>query len=107
MVRFQTNHNVAFVEEDAKSTASRLNNLQNDLAQLKRDSRLLESFNNAPQPLRTSEKTDGNGTDFREQDRARQQLAQLEQQRREMDKLYWPKHPKMIKIAEQIAAQSN
>ena len=106
MVRFQNNHNVSFVEEDAKSTALRLNNLQNDLAQLKRNHRLLESLNNAS-ATRSGDKNDGGVNDVREQDRARQQLAQLEQQKREMDKIYRPKHPKMIKLEEQIAAQSN
>lgn len=107
MVRFQNNHNVSFVEEDAKSTALRLNTLQNDLAQLKRNYRLLESVNNVPALPRANEKSEGGVAEVREQDRARQQLAQLEQQKREMEKVFKPKHPKMVKLEEQIASQSN
>ena len=102
LVRFQTNHNVSFVEEDAKSTALRLNSLQNELAQLKQEYQLLDALTNAPSPRRASDKPDLTA-ELREQERVRPQLAVLEQQKAELEEVLKPKHPKMLKIEEQIA----
>ncbi|HWN94485.1 MAG TPA: polysaccharide biosynthesis tyrosine autokinase [Methylomirabilota bacterium] len=103
-VRFQTNHMVAFVEEDAKSTALRLNSLQNDLAQLRQEYQLLDALTNTPSPRRASDKPELT-VEVREQERVRTQLAVLEQQKAELEEVLKPKHPKMIRVEEQIAGQ--
>jgi capsular exopolysaccharide synthesis family protein len=105
LAAFQNKYNVTFVEEDAKSSALRLNSYQNDLAQAQRDLLLLDSLQKNPASVRPNEKSDDNGLDLREQERIRRDLAVLEQQKREMEEVYLPKHPKMIKIEDQIANQ--
>ncbi len=107
MAAFKNKHKVSFVEEEAKNTALRLNSLQDEFHKLTREERLLEFTNFASVIARPNDKPEGPNGDVREYDRGRQQLAQLQQSRREMDALYLPKHPKMVKIEEQIAAQSN
>jgi polysaccharide biosynthesis transport protein len=107
LVAFQNEHNVTSVEDAAKNTALRQSSLEDELHKLKRDHRLLEFTNTSTTTPRPADKGEGSAVEAREQDRARQQLAQLEQTWREMDALYYAKHPKMVKLNEQIAAQSN
>jgi succinoglycan biosynthesis transport protein ExoP len=103
---FRNKYNVAFVEEEATSSARRQAALQNDLAALDREYRLLESLKSVPIVARAGEKGDPTaGLDLREQDRTRQQLEILQKQKVELEEVLKPKHPKMIKIEEEIAKQ--
>ena len=107
LMSFQQQHNVASVEDEAKSTATRLSQLKDEMHKLLRDQRMME-FTNETAAVTTTANKDGNASvELREQDRVRQQLAQLEQTRREYDEIYLPKHPKVLKLNEQISAQSN
>jgi polysaccharide biosynthesis transport protein len=103
---FRSKYNVGFVEEEASSSARRQAGLQNDLATLDREYRLLETLKSLPAPARVNEKTDGGVvSDLRDQDRAKQQLAMLERKKAELDEVLKPLHPKMIKIDEEIARE--
>ena len=103
---FRNQHNVAFVEEEAKSTAVRLAALKDDHSRLQRELHLLEALKAVPPAARTKEKTEGTSVvEVRDSDRARQQLALLEAQKFEFEQDFKPLHPKMIKLEEQIASQ--
>jgi capsular exopolysaccharide synthesis family protein len=107
MAAFKNKHRVSFVEEEAKNTALRLNSLQDELHKLTREERLLEFTNFVNVATRPNDKSDAPAVEVREYDRIRQQLAQLQQSKRDMEVLYLPKHPRMVKIDEQLTAQSN
>jgi polysaccharide biosynthesis transport protein len=103
---FRKNYNVASVEQEATSTALRHTALKDELAKLRREFLLLESLNSLPVTAPTAEKNDGGtGLDLREQDTARKQLAVLLDQKNELEKFLKDKHPKMIKLEGEIAAQ--
>jgi len=106
MAAFQAKHNVAFVEDAAKSTALRLNSLQDDFHRLNRELRLLDSMNTPEAVPRPNDKGDA-PAGLREQDRVRQQLADLAVTKANMETIYLPKHPKFVKLNEEIARQSN
>jgi polysaccharide biosynthesis transport protein len=107
LMAFQNQHNVASVEDEAKSSATRLSQLKDELHKLQRDQRMMEFTNEATTVANTANKDGTTSIELREQDRVRQQLAQLEQTRREYEDIYLPKHPKFVKLQEQMSSQSN
>ncbi len=103
---FRNKYNVAFVEEESASSARRQAGLQNDLVAADREYRLLEVLKNVPATARASDKPEVAATaDVREQDRARQQIEILERQKTELEEVLKPKHPKMIKLEDEISKQ--
>ena len=103
---FRTKYTVAFVEEEAANSARRQAALQNDLAAFDREYRLLEVLKSVPATARANDKPEATAAlDLREQDRARQQIEILARQKADLEEVLKPKHPKMIKLEEEIAKQ--
>jgi polysaccharide biosynthesis transport protein len=109
LAAFRNQHNVAFVEEEAKGTAVRLAALKDDYSRLQRELLLLEALKAVPPAQqRVKDKNESQASsliEVRDSDRARQQLALLEAQKLEYEQDFKPLHPKMIKLQDQIASQ--
>jgi polysaccharide biosynthesis transport protein len=104
LVAFKKRHNVISVEEEVKSTALRLSQLQNSLSDADRELRLLNALQSMPSGVAAGSKNDGALSQLTDYDRVRQTLAVLEAQRREMADVLKPKHPKMVAIEQQITS---
>ncbi len=103
---FRTSNMVAFVEEEAANSARRRAQLENQLVELDREYRLLEILKDVPATARATDKPDAKtGIELRDKDAAQQQIAVLERKKVEFEKLYLPKHPKMIALEEEIEKQ--
>jgi polysaccharide biosynthesis transport protein len=103
---FRTTNSVANIELTAASAGQRVVDLENRITQFKNELSFLDSVNSlSAASASTSEKNATASLDTRDQDQARRQLEVLKAQRDEWAVTHRPKHPKMIRFEEQIAAQ--
>ena len=123
LIEFQKKHNVASLQEQANSAGSYLGSLNLQLADLKKESHLLDSMN-LDQMLdhRTKSMDSSNGaasaagadqnqiaglTPESEYLKAKQQIQLLKAQRDDFSKVLRPKHPTIIELDQKISEQQS
>jgi capsular exopolysaccharide synthesis family protein len=120
LIAFQRENNVGFLEQGGNSAGAYLAKLNTQLAELKRESQLLDLFQldqkiarDEAQPAKSQDGTnERNAEDLRvangaqmEYARARQQIEVLRTERAEYAKDLRPKHPIIVDLDRQIAQQ--
>lgn len=118
LLNFQKENNVVFLQEQGNSAGSYLVNLNSQLADLKKEYQLLELLS-LDQTLERDQKKDGNpaGSDDKKPElsnqgpesdyaKAKAQIVMLRAQRDELAQYLRPKHPKIIKLNEDIDRES-
>src|ERR1051325_1585246 len=97
LAEFQKQLNVASVEEEARSTALNLAKLKDEFSTTQRELLLLMSLKAVPSVQRPKDKADAApALEIRDRDKAREELAILEQKKHELEEYLKPAHPKMV-----------
>src|SRR3954454_10733539 len=130
MLEFQKQNNIGFIQEEGNSAAQYLVRLNQQLASLKTEYELLEKLDldqnldrspaaastktdNAPAPANDDQQTLGTGMPFSDVGpegdylKAKQAVQLLKAERDTLAKDLRPKHPKIIKLNDEISKQEN
>jgi uncharacterized protein involved in exopolysaccharide biosynthesis len=102
---FRTTNSVAFVEEEAKNAAQRKIARETELSNAQTELLFLENVKSIPVASTTTDQKAPSAPN--DQEMARRNLEILKNQQQELEVWLKPRHPKMIKLAEQIVVQSN
>jgi len=109
LLAFERTNNLAILQEEANVAGSYLTKLKTELSDLQLEARLLEAATNNPDLAMSETVADTSGTGsaaaasaVSQQQSSRNDIALLKLQREKLSKYLRPKHPKIIKLDDDI-----